>query len=279
MRTFTLRMLAISFGLSIFTSILSGQISGVPSAPSSTSNQSSGALGSSNSPLPATVNGAAPQQSASNVQSGTPTKAAASNASTTLTQNSAPVDATSIKSSDLVIVSKVPEYISYTLPTLAILLSVITIIIGIFGGLGLSLVVKIHKEKTEIEKQKLTFEELKNSYSEKLQKEHLAMLEALKRAAFGMAKLSAAKREASNLLTNDKPDTKRLFSVLQKTVAYPDLECLRLYAATLQKCEGNVDLVRVVRNGLLQFHRNPGNLTFEEAARTTDTKSEERAKP
>jgi len=177
---------------------------------------------------------------------------------------------------NLVVVSRNPEFFTVTLASIAILLSAITVIIGIFSGVALSVVIKVQRERAKIEKLHLSFDKHQQLMKNQLEREHRAMLVAMKRTAFGMARLHNAKRQVSDLLAGNNPNAGRLYQALQKTISYPDLECIRLYANVLDRFENNVDIVRCVRNGLVQYHRDPDvsfgqSWTSENRERTEQT--------
>jgi hypothetical protein len=158
---------------------------------------------------------------------------------------------------ELVVVSKTPEFFTYTLATISILLTVISVLLGISAGVGVTIVVKAMKEKEELlEIRKKTRSDAK-LIRRQLKSDYDSMVEALKITSFNLTTLIKAKRDLANALAASPVSKKVVYSALQKTVAYPDVECLRLYSKALVKFENDLDIVRLIRNGLLHYARNP----------------------
>ena len=158
---------------------------------------------------------------------------------------------------ELVVVSKNPEFFSYTLTGISIVLSLVTVLIGIGSGIGLTIVLKALRERKELELLRSSFDQEQKRLQEQLQKDYKQMTEALQRTVFGSMKLHRTKELLREALSMEKPSEREVYRLLQQTVSYPDTECLRLYAKALVKFETSVDIVRGVRNGILQFARNP----------------------
>lgn len=152
---------------------------------------------------------------------------------------------------------KASEFITYTLSALAILISAIVLVIGVFSGVALSVVIRVKKEREDMEKLRGNLDEQQKNIHKKLTQEYSVLIDTMKRTAFELGKLHRAKKNVRELLAKKAPDVGRVYAEIQKTVQYPDLECLALYGEALEKFEGNVDIVRCVRNGIVQYKRNP----------------------
>lgn len=159
------------------------------------------------------------------------------------------------KDKELVVVSKTPEFFTYTLSTISVLLSVITILVAIITGVGLTVVIRASRDKKELEGIRASFDREQKETRENLKRDYEKMIEALQQTAFGLATFQRAKHNLRETLSMPDPSPKDVHLLIQKTVRYPDAECLKLYAKALLMFETNVDIVRVVRNGILEFSR------------------------
>jgi hypothetical protein len=157
----------------------------------------------------------------------------------------------------LVVVSKTPELFSYTLTGISALLSVITILIGVITGIGLTIVIKANKERKEIEGIRLTINQEIEHARNDLKNDYKKMTEGLKLTSSKIIQIRQAKRKLRDLLSQTQPSSKEVYLLIQKTVTYPDAECLVLYAKAMDLFETNVDIIRIIRNALLEFSRNP----------------------
>ena len=59
---------------------------------------------------------------------------------------------------ELVVVSKNPDFFSYILSSIAILLTVITILVGVITGTGLAIVIKLYRERKKLEEIRVSFD-------------------------------------------------------------------------------------------------------------------------
>ena len=79
----------------------------------------------------------------------------------------------------------------------------------------------------------------------------------LKITALGLGTINNAKAKLRDLLSDESAPFDDVYRQVQKTIISPDEECLRLYAKVLLKYENKIDMIRLIRNGILQYARNP----------------------
>jgi hypothetical protein len=158
---------------------------------------------------------------------------------------------------EFVVVSKTPEFYSYTLTGLSILLTMVILAITFMTGAGFTLLKSISKETESLKSIKKSVEEEHTLLIKKLNADCVSHVQTLKLTAMGLVGVYSGKENLRNLLADDKSVVDDVYKELQKTIKYPDEECIRLYAKVLTVYEGNIDIVRLVRNGLLQYARNP----------------------
>jgi hypothetical protein len=161
---------------------------------------------------------------------------------------------------ELVVVSKTPELFSYSLTGISVLLSVIVIVIGIITGVGLAIVLKVDRERKKLERAKNELIEKQQGILKELESEHKSMLISLKKTAYRLKDFSIVKGNLEILLSEASPDSKKAYELIQKTVLYPDKECLHLYAKALNKFEKDINIIRIVRNGIISYVRRSVNL-------------------
>ena len=170
-------------------------------------------------------------------------------------------------------------FVGVLLTVIGVLLSVLTLLFALAAGIGIKIILTAFQEQKKIdgllreleEKQNTAHEGLKELFDEmrhklkddqhlfsnKMRNDGKEIVEAFKITVLGTAQLQRAKRELENALVDSKPNVDKVYAALQKTIAYPDADCLRLYAIALTKLEGNIDIARLVRNGILQYSRSP----------------------
>ena len=153
---------------------------------------------------------------------------------------------------EYLVVSRNPEFFNYTLTGISILLTVMTILLGVTTGIGLTVVLKVGKERKELEGMRKSITEEKEQITQQLQTDYNILLEAMKKTVYGLATLQNAKTEIERIL-DDGGDKGLLYKLIEKTVIHTDHDCVRLYGKILQQYEADIDIVRLVRNGLLQF--------------------------
>jgi len=158
---------------------------------------------------------------------------------------------------DLVVVSKNPEFFTYILSAISILLTVVVIIVGFMGGLGFLIVRRIDNKVNNLETMKKSFEKEQEELRNQLQDDCKKHLNVLELTALGLGTINRAKTNLRNLLASDAAAFPDVYKEVQKTIISPDEECLRLYAQVLQKYEDKIDMIRLIRNGLLEYARNP----------------------
>lgn len=163
------------------------------------------------------------------------------------------------KVKDYVTVSRNPEIFSYILMGISTIVAIITIIVGVITGIGIIMLVKISKDKRQLESERKDLANDFDNVRKELNEEFDKMKRSLKMIAFGLGSNQKAKNDLKILLDEKHPDVTKVFLCLEKTVKYPDLECLSLYAKSLNRFYNNIDIIRVIRNGILQFSRNPRN--------------------
>jgi hypothetical protein len=164
------------------------------------------------------------------------------------------------KDKELVVVSKSPEFFSYILPSISILLAIVTLLVGVITGVGVAIVTKVYRERKKLEDIRGSFEKEKEKSLDSLKSEYDKMTQALERTAFRLASFHVSKRDLRNLLSTQTPSPKDSYMLIEKTIKYPDVECLELYAHALKLFENDINIIRLVRNGLIQFSRSPDKI-------------------
>ncbi len=134
------------------------------------------------------------------------------------------------------------NFFSFSLNVLTLTLGIVTLLVGVVAGVGVAIVVRLMTEKRQFEKQK-----------KGLQNEFDRMLSILKETALGHIQLNETKRELQIKLAEKGLHEKDVYHLLQKTVTRPDQQCIEIYAEILDRFEENVNMIRVVRNGLSAF--------------------------
>ncbi len=170
--------------------------------------------------------------------------------------NSTSPQQSGIVDKELVVVSKTPEFFTYVLSAISVVLSILIILVGIITGLGLTIVIKASRDKKEIEDKRESFVKEQEKMRQNLKHEYEKMVKALQHKTFTQARVQRAKRSLRDALSTDNPSHGNVYMMIERTVSYPDAECLSLYAKALSIFETNVDIIRVVRNGILEFSRN-----------------------
>lgn len=158
---------------------------------------------------------------------------------------------------EFVVVSKAPEFFSYALTLITLLLTVITFVVGTVFVILASMLWRVNKESKELAAGR---EKVDAALDKKMQ-EFIAQYEknvlAFEIQALGLGALHSAKSKIREMILTNSGSVNEMYRELQKTVKYPDLECLHFYAAALDRHKGNVDIERIVRNGLVSFAQNP----------------------
>ena len=106
----------------------------------------------------------------------------------------------------------------------------------------------------------VSFDKEQKEIRAKLKNDYEKMTVALERTAFRLANFHTAKRTLRDTLSKPNPSVNEIYLLLEKTIKYPDVECLQLYSKALELFESNFDIVRLIRNGIMQFARNPEKL-------------------
>ena len=158
---------------------------------------------------------------------------------------------------DLVVVSRTPEFYSYTLTGITVILSIVVLAVTFMAGYGATLVYKIKKENEALSIVKQSIEKEHEDLIEKLNKDCEKHISTLKLTALGLVTVHSGKNNLKNLLSEKDPSFDSIYMEVQKTIQYPDEECIRIYGKILTIYEDEIDMIRLVRNGLLQYSSLP----------------------
>jgi hypothetical protein len=182
-----------------------------------------------------------------------------------LKEDASIVSSTEIKSAmtpvadnkQLVVVSKTPEFFTYTLTAISIVISAVTLLIGVLTGIAFTFILNVNKERKGLDAIRETIRKQQEEVTKNIKEKYEQIDEYLKQTIYGLSTVHNAKAEISSLLLQDTPVFDQVYKAVEKTTRFPDEECIRLYAKVLLKYEDKIDMVRLVRNGLLAYARNP----------------------
>ncbi|MDD5058376.1 MAG: hypothetical protein PHQ60_10930 [Sideroxydans sp.] len=93
----------------------------------------------------------------------------------------------------------------------------------------------------------------------KIQAEVVRSLEDLVHKEFEITTAARYKVELLDELEKDKPDEKYVYIRLTDIINYPDIKCLRIYAACTTKLSNSRDVMHIVTKGLRIAAENTGN--------------------
>lgn len=178
------------------------------------------------------------------------------NATVTIPNDNSPI----ASEKELVVVSKTPEFFSYILSGISALLIAITVLMGLITGIGFLFILSARKEKKQLETLRITLEKEQEKISNSFESAYKDAVQKIHNLSIRLQNFNHVKRELETMLSSYKlngASTKHdIFMVTQKTIMYSDIECLRLYSEILLLFGNDADMVRLVRNGILQFTKN-----------------------
>lgn len=153
--------------------------------------------------------------------------------------------------------SELVEISGLLLTGISVILAIVVFFAGVITTAGGALIWSAFKERENLKRHMGDLNAARDSCLEELSKERAKALEMIERLAVSVVSVRSSKQRLDELLTFESNVNlvEEIYTELQRTVAYPDRECIGIYYRILEKYESSVDLVRLVRNGLHAYAR------------------------
>lgn len=149
--------------------------------------------------------------------------------------------------------STVVELSGMIVAAVSVVLAALTLVVGWITAAGGFLVWKAWQEKGMLKEQLGDISKARDTAIATIEAQKTASIDFITRTAVGATRVKAAKQKLLELLMDAELDPAALYAELQKTVQYPDRECLIIYSKLLERQGANVDLVRLIRNGIQEY--------------------------
>jgi len=161
-------------------------------------------------------------------------------------------------------ISDILETFSLAFNITSILLIIITLLLTVTIYIVIKMVVIAGKEQKtindeikNISTQKREFEEYIKDLKDSFKHDQEKFINTFRRTIFIEKEFIEAKQNVAKLLSATPLDKNAIYTAIQKTINSPDLECIHLYSISIGKFPQDIDIMRLVRNGLLSFSKNP----------------------